>query len=62
MKNINFLMYKIKENLPNNKNYNVYEFVKSPMILNTDNFNEVVVPKDSFVLVIIEIILKIVGI
>tara|TARA_B100000287_G_scaffold318593_1_gene302359 strand:+ start:1208 stop:1951 length:744 start_codon:yes stop_codon:yes gene_type:complete len=43
-----FDVQKIKENLPNNKNYNVYEFVKSPTILNTDNFNEVVVPKDSF--------------
>ena len=43
-----FDVQKITENLPNNKNYNVYEFVKSPTILNTDNFDEVVVPKDSF--------------
>ena len=49
MKIINLLMFKkIKENLPNQKSYSVYEFEKTFSVYNTNNFDEIIVPEDSF--------------
>ena len=39
---------KIEENLSNNRTYNIYEFVKPFMDLDTNNFPEVTVPEDHF--------------
>ena len=39
---------KIEEKLPNNRTYNIYEFVKPFMDLDTNNFSEVTVPEDHF--------------
>ena len=39
---------KIQENLPNNRSYEVYEFEKPFVDLDTNNFSEVKVPEDHF--------------
>ncbi len=43
-----FNVQKIKEKLPNQKSYEVYEFEKSLSVYNTDDFSEVTIPDDSF--------------
>ena len=39
---------KIEEKLSNNRTYNIYEFVKPFMDLDTNNFPEVTIPEDHF--------------
>ena len=39
---------KINETLPNQKSYSVYEFEKTFSVYNTNNFDEIIVPEDSF--------------
>ena len=41
---------KVEEKLSNNRTYNIYEFKKPFMDLDTNNFSEVKVPEDHFVL------------
>ena len=43
-----FDVEKIKETLPNSKSYSVYEFKKTFSVYNTNNFEEIIVPEDSF--------------
>mgnify|MGYP001209661011 CR=1 FL=1 len=43
-----FDVQKIKETLPNQKTYSVYEFNKTSSVFNTNSFNEIIVPEDSF--------------
>ena len=43
-----FVVQKIKETLPNQKTYSVYEFEKTFSVYNTNNFDEIIVPEDSF--------------
>ena len=39
---------KLRETLPNQKSYSVYEFEKTFSVYNTNNFDEIIVPEDSF--------------
>ena len=41
-------MFKRLRNLPNQKSYLVYEFEKTFSVYNTNNFDEIIVPEDSF--------------
>ena len=43
-----FVVQKIKETLPNQKTYSVFEFEKTFSVYNTNNFDEIIVPEDSF--------------
>ena len=49
MKNINlWMLRRIEEKLPNKRTYNVYEFERPFMDLDTNNFAEKTVPADHF--------------
>ncbi len=43
-----FDVSRIKEVLPNNLSYEVYEFEKTFVGLNTNNFNKIIIPEDKF--------------